>query len=401
MDRARTLKQAKAFVANQKYEKATLEYQKLLQETPEDTYILLKLGDLHIKLGHYAHALSLYARAGQLYVSEGIIPKAIAVYQQMSQIITKYLPQEKEQYLHVCSALARLYRQTGQTKEAIHFLQELANYWTNDQKIEKALPFYRELAALDPSNPFSHLRLAEALHPLNKVDEIVGHLAQATSLFLEAGQQEEALQVIERLLLYKPEPFYARTAASLYLARGRQDDTLLAIFKLQICLQAYPSDLPALQLLVEAFDRIGHNEKALAVQKEMVRIAQEQKNDELHQALLANLKQQAPHDQNVQRLISNLDGTSQASKAQVPSPPPIPSVSVSSKPPKTQTPLPIPLPSSTQPYFKIEETLDQLDSLIASGLLKEAKDLADSSFLQWPNHPLLLERLHEIETTQN
>ena len=54
IDREKVLATAQKFVEKKKYDKAVVEYQKIIQEDPNDARTLLKMGDLQSKMGEFA-----------------------------------------------------------------------------------------------------------------------------------------------------------------------------------------------------------------------------------------------------------------------------------------------------------------------------------------------------------
>ena len=71
---------AQKYVEKKKYDKAVIEYERIIQEDPNDARTLLKIGDLQARLSAYPEAIATYDRVGQFYASQGFALKAIAVY---------------------------------------------------------------------------------------------------------------------------------------------------------------------------------------------------------------------------------------------------------------------------------------------------------------------------------
>ena len=126
IDREKTLVAAQKYVEKKKYDKAVIEYQKVIQEDPNDARTLLKIGDLQSKTEDYAGAVATYERVGRFYASQGHSLKAIAVYKQIREIIAKHLPQLEEKYAHITPKLAELYHELGLTSDALGALDEVA-----------------------------------------------------------------------------------------------------------------------------------------------------------------------------------------------------------------------------------------------------------------------------------
>ncbi len=302
IDREKALAAAQKYVEKKKYDKAVIEYQKVIQADPKDARTLLKLGDLQSKMDAYAEAVATYERVGKLYASQGFSLKAIAVYKQIREVINKHLPQLEDQYAHIAPKLADLYQQLGLTSDALAALDEVATRMQRQSKDKEAIEVFRKIVELDPTNPLPHLRLAEALSRAKDSDGAVLEFGIASGQLLKLGRREDALKVIERLLHHRADPTHARIAAELYLARNTLNDGLQSLTKLQICFQANPHDLDTLGLLARSFTQIGQAAKAIEVQKEMARIARDAGMTQLFKELVTKLTKIAPNDEGVRRL---------------------------------------------------------------------------------------------------
>jgi tetratricopeptide (TPR) repeat protein len=312
IDREKTLVAAQKYVEKKKYDKAVIEYQKVIQEDPNDARTLLKIGDLQSKMEEYAGAIATYERVGRFYASQGFLLKAIAVYKQIREIIAKHVPDLEERYSHVTPKLAELYHQLGLTSDALGALDEVATRLQRGGREQEAIDVLRKIVELDPTNPLPHLRLAEALSRGKDADGAVAEFAVAAGELAKLGRRDDALKVIERLLQHKPDPTQARAAAELYLMRNAANDGLQALSKLQISFQANPRDLDTLSLLARAFNHIGQAAKAIEVQKEMARIARDTGRPDLFREIVDRLLKLVPNDEAVRQLALSSPATSSA-----------------------------------------------------------------------------------------
>ncbi|MDP9149819.1 MAG: tetratricopeptide repeat protein [Myxococcota bacterium] len=304
IDREKILVAAQKYVEKKKYDRAVAEYQKVIQEDPNDARTLLKIGDLQSKMEAYADSVATYERVGRFYASQGFSLKAIAVYKQIREIISKHLPQLEDRYAHVTPKLADLYQQLGLTSDALAALDEVATRLQRQGKDQDAIEVFRKIVELDPTNPLPHLRLAEALSHAKDSDGAVTEFGLAAGQLAKLGRRDDSLKVIERLLHHKPEPTHARIAAELYLARSGPNDGLQALAKLQICFQSNPRDLDTLGLLARAFNHIGQAAKAIEVHKEMARIARDTGRTELFKEIIERLSNLVPNDETVRQLAA-------------------------------------------------------------------------------------------------
>lgn len=302
IDREKILVLAQRYVEKKRYDRAVVEYQRIVQEDPNDARTLLKIGDLQSKMEAYADAVATYERVGKFYASQGFSLKAIAVYKQIREIITRHVPSLEDRYSHVTPKLAEMYQQLGLTSDALAALDDVATRLQRQSRDQEAIEVFRKIVELDPTNPLPHLRLAEALSRAKDVEAAVLEFGVASGQLVKLGRRDDALKVIERLLHLKAEPSHARIAAELFLARNGPNDGLHALAKLQICFQANPRDLDTLSLLARSFNQIGQAAKAVEVQKEMARIARDTGKTELFQELVTKLLKLAPNDEGVRQL---------------------------------------------------------------------------------------------------
>ena len=317
INRDKVLEAAQKYVEKKKYDKAVVEYQKLIDADPNDARTLLKIGDLQAKQGLHAEAISTYETVGKLYAHQGFALKAIAVYKQIREIIAKHVPQLEERYGHITPKLAELYQQLGLTSDALAALDEVATRLQRQQKDPEAIEVFRKIVELDPTNPLPHLRLAEALSRVKDTDGAVFEFKTAASQLAGIGRRDDALKVLERLLHHKPDSEQARICAELYLSRGQPQDGMQALSKLQICFQANPRDFDTLSLLARAFNAIGQGAKAIEVQKEMARVARDAGKQDLFREIVERLMRVAPQDDGVRKLASQ-SGTGLRSARPVP-----------------------------------------------------------------------------------
>ncbi len=299
IDRDKTLQNAQKLVDKKKYDRAILEYQKIIAQDPRDARTLLKVGDLQSRVEDYPAAIATYDRVAQFYAAQGFSLKAIAVYKQIRELIRKHAPHLADRYGHIVPRLADIYTQLGLTTDALAAYDEVATRYQKANRDRDAIDVFKKMVSLDAQNPVPHLRLAEACCRVQSVGDAIDSFWTASELLLEMARPDDALKVIERILHFRQEPVYARAAAELYLKKHSREGGMQALAKLQIAFQADPKNLDTLHLLAEAFQTINQSDKAFAVHIEMARIAREQGKAELFGELLDHLQSVAPNDEQV------------------------------------------------------------------------------------------------------
>lgn len=305
LDREKILQAAQKHVDKKRFDKAIQEYQKIVQEDPNDARTLLKIGDLQARMEAYAEAIATYDRVGQFYSGQGFSLKAIAVYKQIRELIKKHVPQLEDRYGHITPKLAQIYTELGLTTDALAAYDEVATRLQRGGRDRDAIDVFRRMVGLDSTNPLPHLRLAEACCRVQAVDEAISSFWTAAELLIRLKRRDDALKVIERILHFRQDPRYAKVAAELYLERGEAQDAMQALAKLQLCFQLDPKNLDILSLLSRAFIAIGQAPKAIEVKKEMARLAQELGREDVFRDVLRYLVEVAPNDEQVLALVQS------------------------------------------------------------------------------------------------
>ena len=303
-DREKTLQLAQKYIEKRKYDRAILEYQKVVEHEPNDARTLLRIGDLQARLGAHAEAIGTYDRVALYYAGRGFSLKAVAVLKQISELIDRHAPQLADQYGHVAPKLAQIYADLGLTNDALATYDAVARRLQNRNRDRDAIEIVRRMVALDRNNALPYLRLAEALCRVQHVDEAVEHFWSAAQLLTQQGRPDDSLKVLERILHFRQDVRVARVAAELYLAKGTREAGLSALSRLQLCFEADPRDLETLTLLAQAFDVIGQSSKGVEVYKEMVRIAKDTGQRDLYLRYIQHLLTVAPRDEHVKQLAA-------------------------------------------------------------------------------------------------
>jgi len=292
-------KKEKSLVAAQKLiergqlDKAIAEFAKVVADDPKDTRTLLKMAELHAKLGTNAEAAAIYVRTGELYIEQGLSQKAVAVYKNA----LKLAPGMAKTHL----ALGALYKQIGLGSDAVQQFELGATAFTKDGAPGEAAAALRQAVALDPDNPVLRVKLAEAASLGGLIEEAVREFGRAAEQLKGLGRLDESLRVLERLLFHQPDnTTKAREVAEAYITRG---SPRLALPKLQACLNADPRETRTLFLLARALEQLGQKEKAVSVLKELARLYQDLGRWNEREAALARALAMAPSDPELRAMV--------------------------------------------------------------------------------------------------
>ncbi len=84
-----------------KVAQAIAEYQQILKHEPRDQVTLMTVGELYIRQGETFQAIDYFERLAQIFVGDGFLTKAIAVYKR----IAKLAPEEIRPLEKACGPL--------------------------------------------------------------------------------------------------------------------------------------------------------------------------------------------------------------------------------------------------------------------------------------------------------
>lgn len=313
VDREKVLQAAQKLVEKKRYDKAIVEYERLLADDPKDVRTLLKIGDLYTKQALFPEAIGAYERVAQFYSAQGHAVKVIAVYKNIRDTIRKHAPHLEDRFGYIVPKLAEYYIQLGLTSDALAAYDEMATRLQRAGRERDAIDIFKKIVDLDPSNPIPYLRLAEAFVRISDIASAITRFGAAGEILRKLGRLDDAIKVFERLLQHKKDGRFARMTAELYLERGGSNDGMSALAKLQISFQENSKDLDTLALLAKIFDRLGQPSKSIEVQKEAARTARDSGQNEAFVRLVEALVAQAPNDEEVQQLAAQAHRTGPSS----------------------------------------------------------------------------------------
>lgn len=243
LNKAKILKDAQKFVAKAQWDKAIIEYEKLLKESPNDSNTHNIVGDLYLKKNDPENAIDSYKKAADVFAKSGFTLKAIALYKKVLNI----KPDQVEIYL----SLGKLNAERGLIGNANESYLAAASYFSRLGQKGKAIDVYKVLCDLNPDN----LSLAQKLADLYQSE---GYEREAVSKYIELAEKKvhsnnlgEAQEILEKAARKGGDRFdYKRVLAELKMRTGHVAE---AIKHLGDARNIDPSDVRILQLLAEAY----------------------------------------------------------------------------------------------------------------------------------------------------
>jgi len=179
-----------------KVAQAIAEYQQILKHEPRDQVTLMTIGELYIRQGETFQAIDYFERLAQLFVGDGFLTKAIAVYKR----IAKLAPEE----IRPLEKLADLYVQQGVMSEARPLFLQLAEIHLKNNRQPEAVALLKKLLAAEPDNLRIQVRLADLYQAMGQNREAVDAYISASQRALARGDQAECEKLADKALKLDP-----------------------------------------------------------------------------------------------------------------------------------------------------------------------------------------------------
>lgn len=192
VQRDKIIASAEKLVAKGKIEPAIKEYERLLEDNPNDVNTLNRIGDLWVRINRNDEAVKVFVKIADHYGKDGFFLKAIAIYKK----INKLDPSK----LDIYAKLADLYAKQGLAMEAKSQYQVLADYYLKHGDPGNALAIYRKISELDPNSINVHVKLADLYSQNNQTGEALKEYDRVGRMLLKRGMLDEAVQVFRKAL---------------------------------------------------------------------------------------------------------------------------------------------------------------------------------------------------------
>ena len=206
-----------------KVAQAIAEYQNILKYEPRDQVTLMTIGELYIRQGETFQAIDYFERLAQIFVGDGFLTKAIAVYKR----IAKLAPEE----IRPLEKLADLYVQQGVMSEARPLFLQLAEIHLKQNRQAEAVGLLKKLLQAEPDNLRIQIRLADLYQAMGQKSDAIEAYVSAAQRALARGDQAESEKLADKALKLEPN----NAAALIIRARSYslQGDTAKAAHLLQ------------------------------------------------------------------------------------------------------------------------------------------------------------------------
>ena len=306
INREKVFEGAQKLLQAAKYDKAIVEFQKLIAEDDKDVRTLLKIAEtLHVKMGKRKEALESYDRAANIYREQGFFLKSVAVFKQMLTV------DATNPDIHL--RLAELYQQLGYASQCLLHYQSVVQLYEQQERGKDTLAILKRMVDLDPENLQSRIKVAE-LFAQNGHQQAANTEMRSAYEFLKSQLRlDDAVRVGEKVVAWDPGAIdVARELANIYMGRG---DAKQALPKLQMCFRVDPQNLELLGLIAEAFRALDQTPKTISVYKEMARIYDSNNDAATARKLWQQIIELSPGDEDAELALGQRAATSVAGGA--------------------------------------------------------------------------------------
>jgi len=364
IDKNKISEAATKYIQKGQLDKAIKEYRKIIAADPKDARIQQKLGELYARNGESAQAIECFLKVAEGYTTDGFLLKAIAVYKQ----IIKISPERIDIHL----ILAQLHQQLGLLGDAMTQYQAIVAHYEAAGNLNACMETLNKIVELDPDNTVMRIKLAELRVNQGMNEEAVEELLKVRDYFKKNNRTDDYIKISERIIFLDSKRIdLVQEIAAQYLAMG---EAQRALAKLQICFRANPKDIETLSLLARAFQMSGEIPKTASIYKELARIYGAKNQSQLEKETWNKVLQLVPNDPEALRHLN----------PKAPAPAPAPRM-----PPATAKPPPSPAPVAAQPAntaqpskasgaqqatANLARLLNEVDVYIKYGLTDKALD---------------------------
>ncbi|HWZ96835.1 MAG TPA: tetratricopeptide repeat protein [Candidatus Dormibacteraeota bacterium] len=212
-NKSKFVESAQKLLNQGKVAQAIAEYQQILKYEPKDQVTLMTIGELYIRQGETFQAIDYFERLAQIFVGDGFLTKAIAVYKR----IAKLAPEE----IRPLERLADLYVQQGVMSEARPLFLQLAEIHLKNNRQPEAVSLLKKLLLAEPDNLRIQIRLADLYQAMGQNAEAIEAYVSAAQRALARADHAECEKLADKALKLDAANFSAITVkARSYSAQG-------------------------------------------------------------------------------------------------------------------------------------------------------------------------------------
>ncbi len=278
LNKRKVLEAARKFAQKGAKARALKEYDKLLKEDPRDAKLLLEVGDAYRRWGQNEDAISQYLKVAGLYRQEGFDARAVAVFKQILKLDSKNYG--------AFVSLAELYQRMGLDAEAASALQTAADGYHHEGREAEALDLLRQMAALDPTNTTSRLKVAELLRQEGMEREALDEYRAVVEELESQNDREQLVVVLERLIELKADDVAALSRLVRCFMESGEFVRAESIAERAVNVG---DDVPQYELLMELYAQMGEDLKLAEATRGLARAYRARGDEERARELMQRI----------------------------------------------------------------------------------------------------------------
>ncbi len=201
------MKMAMIYTQEGKWDKAIVEYKKLITLDPTDYNIHNMLGDVYAKKGEDALAYQSYILTAEAYLKQGLSDKATIIYKKIAKLDSNKLPEndKKRQILIKKNTDAEKLIENGE--------------------IDKAIEVYKEILQINPDSFDTYQKIGELYAEKGMKEESLKYLYKVAEIYHKNRIYKKALPIYQKIVEFQPDNIEIREKiAEVYEREGYDSD---------------------------------------------------------------------------------------------------------------------------------------------------------------------------------
>ncbi|MBT6489933.1 MAG: tetratricopeptide repeat protein, partial [Deltaproteobacteria bacterium] len=236
-------------------DKAVKEFERLVNLDPNDMRTMLKLGDLHERMGNIDDAVEIYESVATFYDAQGFLLKACAIHKQ----IMKMAPQ----HVQTALTLADTYQQLGLSRDASREYRRVCQILLRDEKHQKRAEVLEKIVKIDPLDVGNQIQFANALSHIGYEPRAIKVLREACEFHQKQDNLSGFIELMERLIGFTGGDLETRIQLAQACIKNNEIEKALA--NLETCREIESNNRHVLAMLAKSFILMHEPTRALEV----------------------------------------------------------------------------------------------------------------------------------------
>ncbi len=268
INKEKILEHAKVLVNEGKFDRAIIEYQKLLDLDPDDLRVKIKIAELYVKRKQIQDAIRLYTEVARSYSGGGFYLKAVTVYKSILRL--------NPSLIDVNIALSELYERMGLVQDALYQYQIVATSLEQKGDTTGMLAIREKMSELDPKDTSLRIRLAETYQLEGNIDKSIDVYEELAKQLKKSGKADQLVEIYNKILGHRPERHeLIRELCHMYNKRGEWKEVLK---RMEMAKSFVSEDPELLRMQAEIYARLNQIETAKRTYRELAEVLNEQGN---------------------------------------------------------------------------------------------------------------------------